>query len=58
MRGFVHYGYLGRGSLRADGVGWVGMGGVEGLEEDRDHGDEQRDSTGGYEYPQVQSDSV
>ena len=47
-----------RMSLRADGVGRVGMGGVEGLEEDRDHGDEQRDGTGGYEYPQVQSDAV
>lgn len=34
------------------------MGGVEGLEEDRDDGDEERDGAGGYEYPRAQTDAV
>ena len=45
-------------SFRTDGVGRVGMGGVEGLEEDRDDGDQEGDGTGGYEYPRAQSDAV
>ena len=47
-----------RMSFRADGVGGVGVGGVEGLEEDRDDGDEERDGSGGDEYPRAQSDPV
>ena len=47
-----------RMSFRADGVGRVGVGGVEGLEEDRDDSDEERDGSGGDEYPRAQSDPV
>ena len=47
-----------RMSFRADGVGGVGAGGVKGLEEDRDAGDEERDGSGGDEYPRAQSDPV
>ena len=47
-----------RMSFRADGVGGVGVGGVEGLEEDRDDSDEERDGSGGDEYPRAQTDPV
>ena len=47
-----------RTSFRADGVGGVGVGGVKGLEEDRDDCDEERHGSGGDEYPRAQSDPV